>query len=151
MALPTAKELTEYLHAHIPLSAAMQARVMLCDGESAVLHAPLAPNINHRNTVFGGSASSLALLAGWTLLHARLTDAGIRARLVIQEHTMHFRRPLEEAFTARCDLPGAGAWERFLGGYERKGAGRITLKAVLRCGNVDAAFFEGEYVALAGR
>ena len=64
---------------------------------------------------------------------------------------MHFRRPLEKAFTAHCELPGDGAWERFMSGYERKGAGRITLKAVLRCGEVDAAFFEGEYVALGAR
>lgn len=151
MAFPTAKELTDYLHAHIPLSRAMKAEVLSCDAESSVLHAPLAPNINHRNTVFGGSASALALLAGWTLLHARLVAEDRHARLVIQEHSMYFRRPLESAFTARCEMPGGGAWERFLGGLERKSAGRITLKVVLRCGETDAAFFEGEYVALDGR
>jgi hypothetical protein len=48
-------------------------------------------------------------------------------------------------------MPGGGAWERFLGGLQRKGAGRITLKVILRCEDVDAAFFEGEYVALDGR
>ena len=151
MALPTTRELTDYLHTHIPLSRAMKVEVVSCDGGSVVLRAPLAPNINHRNTVFGGSASALALLAGWTLLHARLAGSGMRVRLVIQEHSMHFRRPLEGAFSAHCELPGGGAWERFLGGYDRKGAGRITLKAVLRCGDVDAAFFEGEYVALDDR
>jgi thioesterase domain-containing protein len=148
MALSSAKELTEYLHAHIPLSRAMKAEVVTCDPEAAVLRAPLAPNINHRNTVFGGSASALALLAGWTLLHARLVAEGHQSRLVIQEHTIHFRRPLEAAFSARCEMPGGGAWERFLGGLQRKGAGRITLKVILRCEDVDAAFFEGEYVAL---
>ncbi|HEY5553143.1 MAG TPA: YiiD C-terminal domain-containing protein [Opitutaceae bacterium] len=151
MAFPTAKELTDYLHTHIPLSRAMKTEVVSCDTASAVLSAPLAPNINHRNTVFGGSASALALLAGWTLLHARLVAEGRHARLVIQEHSMHFRRPLEAAFTARCEMPGGGAWERFLGGLDRKGSGRITLKVVLRCGDTDAAFFEGEYVALDGR
>ena len=151
MALPTAKELTEYLHAHIPLSKAMKAEVVRCDGQVAELSAPLAPNINHRNTVFGGSAASLALLAGWTLLHARLVAEGRHPRLVIQENSMHYRRPLESAFTATCELPGDGAWERFLGGLERKGSGRITLKAVLRCDGEDAAYFEGEYVALGER
>jgi thioesterase domain-containing protein len=151
MAFPTAKELTAYLHTHIPLSAAMKAEVVSCDAGSAVIHAPLAPNINHRNTVFGGSASALALLAGWTLLHARLVSEGRRSRLVIQEHSIHFRRPLEAAFTAHCEMPGGGAWDRFLGGLERKSAGRITLKVVLRSGDTDAAFFEGEYVALDNR
>jgi thioesterase domain-containing protein len=148
MAFPTAKELTDYLHAHIPLSAAMKAEVLSCNADSAELRAPLAPNINHRNTVFGGSASALALLAGWTLLHARLVAEGRHARLVIQEHSMHFRRPLESAFTAHCAMPAGGAWERFIAGLDRKGSGRITLKAVLRSGDTDAAFFEGEYVAL---
>jgi len=151
MALPTEKELTDYLHGNIPLSRAMKAEVVSCDGESAVLLAPLAPNINHRNTVFGGSAAALALLAGWTLIHARLTAEGRESRLVIQENTMHFRRPISAAFTARCDMPAGDAWERFIDGLERKGAGRITLKVVLRSGDTDAAFFEGEYVALGNR
>ena len=78
----------------------MKAEVVSCDECAAVLHAPLAPNINHRNTVFGGSAASLALLSGWTLLHARLVAGGQHPRLVIQENSMHYWRPLESAFTA---------------------------------------------------
>lgn len=151
MSLPTKEELTEYLRTSIPLSRAMEVEVVSCDGESAVLRAPLAPNINHRNTAFGGSVASLALLSGWTLIHARLTAEGRESRLVIQENSMHYRRPIDGEFTARCELPSAVAWQRFIDGLERKGAGRITLKAVLRCGDVDAAFFEGEYVALGDR
>jgi thioesterase domain-containing protein len=81
-------ELEQYLHKHIPLSKAMGVVVVSANAETAVLQASLAPNINHRETVFGGSASALAILAVWSLLHTRLRGSGIEARLVIQRNTM---------------------------------------------------------------
>ena len=57
------KSLENYLHEHIPLSKAMGVTVRSVSGEAVTLAAPLAPNINHRETVFGGSASALAILA----------------------------------------------------------------------------------------
>lgn len=148
MPVPTERELTEYLHGKIPLSRVMRVEVVRCDGNSVALMAPLGPNINHCNTVFGGSATALALLSGWTLLHARLLAEGSRGHLVIQEHSMRFRSPISGAFTALCELPPRDAWERFIHSFKRKGAGRLKLNAVLRCDDVDAAFFEGEYVAM---
>ena len=50
--------LEQYLHAHIPLSAAMGVSVVQVADEAITLSAPLEPNINHRDTVFGGSASA---------------------------------------------------------------------------------------------
>ena len=59
----TLQRIQDYLHEHIPLSKAMGATVLKVDLSGVVLSAPLEPNINHRETVFGGSASSLAILA----------------------------------------------------------------------------------------
>ncbi|MFB3040360.1 MAG: YiiD C-terminal domain-containing protein, partial [Candidatus Poribacteria bacterium] len=64
--------LEEYLHEHIPLSKAIGVKVVEADSAGVTLSAPLAPNINHRETVFGGSASAVAILAAWTLLYVRL-------------------------------------------------------------------------------
>ena len=50
-------EVEQYLHRHIPLSAAMGIRVRLATPHRVELWAPLAPNINHQSTVFGGSAA----------------------------------------------------------------------------------------------
>ena len=47
----------------MPLSQAMQVTVVEASFQQVVLTAPLAPNINHRETVFGGSASAVAILA----------------------------------------------------------------------------------------
>lgn len=77
----TPSDLEAYLHSHIPLSAAMQVHVDEVTGEHVRLSAPLAPNINHRETVFGGSASALSILSARSLLHVRLTGARVTARL----------------------------------------------------------------------
>jgi len=54
----TGLELESYLHAHIPLTRAMQVSVVSVEPDSVLLSAPLAPNTNHRDTVFGGSAAA---------------------------------------------------------------------------------------------
>jgi len=56
------------LHAEIPLSQAMQVRVLRFDRNGLVLGAALAPNLNHKKTAFGGSLNSLATLACWGLV-----------------------------------------------------------------------------------
>ena len=74
------KRVERYLHQYIPLSAAMGVQVRTATVEHVKLAAPLAPNVNHTETVFGGSAAALATLSAWTLLHLRLEDAGLDAQ-----------------------------------------------------------------------
>lgn len=57
-------------------------------------------SINHRDTVFGGSASAVAILSAWALLHTRLAGAGIASRLVIQRNSMSYELPIDGSFTA---------------------------------------------------
>ena len=94
-------ELEQYLHEHIPLSRAMQVSVLSVQADGVTLRAPLAPNINHQDTLFGGSASAIAILAGWSLLHTRLAVLGLSGRLVIQRNTMNYELPIAGSFTAR--------------------------------------------------
>ena len=105
-----AAELAQYFRDHIPLSSAMGVSVLEVAEDSVTLQAPLAPNINHRHTVFGGSASALAILAGWALLHVRLRAEGIADRLVIQRNVMEYEHPIPGAFTARAALEHPDRW-----------------------------------------
>src|SRR6201999_2722323 len=91
-------EVEAYLHAPIPLSADMGVRVVSCDAFGVTLVAPLAPNINHRATVFGGSASAAAILSAWTWLHWSMRQAGHSSRLVIQRNTMEYLTPIAGEF-----------------------------------------------------
>ena len=146
---PAARAVERYLHIHIPLTAAMQATVLSLDDAGVRLAAPLAPNINHRHTVFGGSAAALAILSAWTLIHTRLRDAGQVARIVIQRSHMDYLLPLHGAFEAFCPAPPEERWARFMTALERRGRGRIVLHAELYGENELAGRFEGTYVALA--
>lgn len=151
--LPSPQALEAYLHEHIPITRAMQVSVAAIAPDHARLSAPLAPNINHRDTVFGGSAAAIATLAAWTLLHARLEAAGLPRRLVIQRNSMEFLAPIPGDFSATARLADPGAWERFEQMLRRKGRARISTVATLHCGGVDVGRFEGEFVAVttAGR
>lgn len=144
----TPDDLQNYLHAHIPLSAAMQVRVDAATAEQVVLWAPLAPNINHRETVFGGSASALAILSAWSLLHLRLVRADCHARLVIQRNTTRYERAIAGDFTACAASPDAAAWEGFLRLLARRGRARIAVASQLQWRGQAAGHFEGEFVAL---
>ena len=61
----------------------MQVAVVSAAADAVTLSAPLAPNINHRSTAFGGSVSTLAILSAWSLVNLRLRAEGLRSRLVI--------------------------------------------------------------------
>jgi thioesterase domain-containing protein len=145
----TAAELQAYLHGHIPLSAAMQVAVDEAAPDRVRLRAPLAPNINHRETVFGGSASAVAILAAWSLLHLRLRAAGLSSRLVIQRNTMDYALPILGEFTATSALSAPDAWPRFLRTLARMGRARAEVHAVLESGGQVVGHLTGEFVALA--
>ncbi|ACP26113.1 thioesterase domain protein [Sinorhizobium fredii NGR234] len=144
----TPSELQAYLHAHIPLSAAMQVEVAAVEWEHVLLRAPLAPNINHRETVFGGSASALSILAAWSLLHVRLRLSGVASRLVIQSNRMEYLLPIDGSFSARSSLEHADQWPGFMRLLERRGRARLTVTAELMAEGEVAGLFSGEFVAL---
>lgn len=144
----TGAELEAYLHGHIPLSAAMQVSVDAVDAQGVTLRAPLAPNINHRETVFGGSASAVAILAAWSLLHTRMLADGIAARLVIQSNTMDYALPILGEFTARSSLEQPEQWSRFTRTLARMGRARTRVAAVLESDGQMVGRLTGEFVAL---
>ncbi len=83
--------LQRYLYAQMPLSKAMGVRVLEANAALVRLSAPLAPNLNHRQTFFGGSAAALATLAAWALAHQKLlAEEGLDAHLVIQRSSMEY-------------------------------------------------------------
>ncbi|MCW0235716.1 MAG: thioesterase domain-containing protein [Ferrovibrio sp.] len=147
MTIDSARDLETYLHAHIPLSAAMQVSVVSVSAEAVTLAAPLAPNINHRSTAFGGSVSTLAILSAWSLVNLRLNAEGLRSRLVIQSNRMDYDAPIESDFTATATLADPAAWPLFTRMLQRKGRARVVAQSLVRCGDVVGGRFEGEFVA----
>jgi len=142
------QDLERYLHEQIPLSAAMQVAVLAATPEQVRLAAPLAPNINHRRTVFGGSAAAVATLAAWGLLHLRLSADGFAGRLVIRRSEMDFEQAIAGDFEAEARAPDDGRWERFRSAVARGRSARIEMHATLTFAGAQAGAFAGEFVAL---
>ena len=119
-----------------------------CSHELVVLSAPLAANVNHRATVFGGSASAVAILAGWTWLHLVLNEAGFVCRLVIQRNEMEYLQPIDGDFTARCAAVSTARLAKLIDTLRRRGKARLRLKADLLVGEQVVGRFAGDYVAV---
>jgi thioesterase domain-containing protein len=136
------------LHERIPLSRAMGVTVLHVDPERVVLQAPLAPNVNHSGTVFGGSAAAVAVLAAWTLVEARLQAAGQPGRIVIRRSAMDFEQPITADFTATASAPDATAWQKLLSTLRRGRMGRIVVHSVLDCAGARVGELEGEFAVI---
>lgn len=143
------EHLQHVLHHDIPLTAHMQLQVLDWQEQAVRLRLPLAANVNHKNTLFGGSLYSGAVLAGWSWLYLSLRDAGIEGgHIVIQEGQITYPLPVHGDGIAHCEAPDAALWARFLTTYRRRGRARITLQTRITGVDSDetAVQFSGQYV-----
>jgi len=140
--------LQEYFHDHIPLSKAMAVKVETASPQLVRLAAPLAPNTNHHGTVFGGSASAVAVLSAWGLLHVAMVDANIQADLVVQKSSMSYELPITGEFTAESTAPVPEKWQRFLTMLLKYKRARISIQSILNCDGRKVGEFEGDFVAI---
>jgi thioesterase domain-containing protein len=125
----------------------MEVEVVEATDNGVTLAAPLAPNINHRETVFGGSASAVAILSAWTLMYLRLKNEQLNTRIVIQRNTMAYERPITGTFAASATISDTTAWCRFVETLKRKGRGRFTVRSILYLRAEKVGEFEGDFVA----
>ncbi|MEM7726476.1 MAG: YiiD C-terminal domain-containing protein [Cyanobacteria bacterium P01_A01_bin.45] len=145
---PTPLEAENYLHQNIPLSKYMKVSVKQLDKEGVSLQAPLETNINHRSTAFGGSISAIAILSGWTLVHANLRKISLSPRIVIQRNCIEYLQPIDDEFYAFCPFPSAQKWQKFINMLQKKSKSRIELQADILANGHKVGSFTGVYVAL---
>src|SRR6267142_410222 len=84
--------LERYMLDTIPQVGEMQVKVAAFDATGLTLTAPLAPNINHEQTAFGGSMTSLCTLACWGLVWLQLEDTS-DLHIVVSEAHMRYLKP----------------------------------------------------------
>jgi thioesterase domain-containing protein len=132
----------------IPLSRAIGIAVASWDGRTVRLAVPLAPNVNHQATAFGGSLSAAATLAGWSALWLLLDAHGLEHQVVIQDASIEYRHPVTADFTVECTLPEAAVVERFLATLRERGRARLELAATVSSPDRELVTFRGRYVAL---
>jgi thioesterase domain-containing protein len=142
----TPEFINHYLAEHIPISQALGVRVLMFDGPSIRVSAPLAANLNHRNTAFGGSLATLGILAGWILINFNLRDLGLHCRVVIQKSEMDFLASVDADFEAVARKPEL--WETFIKTLQRRGKARLELSSEIMLKDKIVATHQGLYVAV---
>ncbi len=138
---------TEFLHSNIPLTAAMQLRVVRGDGLAIELAAPLGPNRNHQESAFGGSLATLAIVSGWALLHQGLQREGLKARIVVQKSECEFLEPAAAEFFAESRVQEE-QWLPFLAALRKGKRARIAVQGLLRCAGRDVVRHGSSFVAI---
>jgi thioesterase domain-containing protein len=145
----TAADLEAVLHHDIPLTREMGIQVLGWQNHQLRLRLPLAPNINHKSTLFGGSLYCGAVLAGWGWLYLRLKEAGIDdGHIVIQDGQISYPLPVRRDGVAVCEGTDEASWEKFIKLYQRRGRARLTLNTRIMAEGAEetAVEFVGQFV-----
>lgn len=142
-------ELGNFLHLKIPLTQAMSIRVIETGPHRLVLEAPLAPNINHLGTVFGGALHTLPTLACYATLWTLLREGGLDGHVVVKQSHAHYRQPVRDTFRATCQRPPAKLITEFMDNLRRHKKARMELQSVVDgTDGKPAVEFTGTFVAL---
>jgi thioesterase domain-containing protein len=143
--LPRLHEAEQFLHDQIPLTRAMNLRVV-ANGSSFAIEAPVAVNHNHLQTAFGGSINSVATLAGYAFLWMQLRE--VAAHVVVRESSIRFRRPVRETIRAVCIAPDPLMLVAFNEAVAAKANAPIELRVVVEEHGAIAAEFAGTFVGM---
>lgn len=131
-------------HDLIPISGHMGIRVRSWADDRLVLTAPLAPNVNHQASAFGGSLFSIAALAGWGLIQLKLARLERPSNTVIANTDVGFKRPVFGEIECVCELPES--WEATEEALLENGRVSLILKPQIETGGEIAMTLSGRYV-----
>lgn len=138
-------ELQRRWEMQIPISDKMGIRINQYTGYQFECSAQLNPNLNPRNSMFAGSAFTLATLTGWGMAWLLMKERGLSADIVLADSDIRFRHPVETLPVAKTSLDGIS------GDLDRLGKGwkaRIIINVIIYSGTTAAVSFTGTYLLL---
>ncbi|MFC1236761.1 YiiD C-terminal domain-containing protein [Vibrio sp. F74] len=138
-------ELQERWEQQIPISDKMGIKITQYTGYQFECSAQLNPNLNPRNSMFAGSAFTLATLTGWGMTWLLMKERGLKADIVLADSKVRYRHPVEETPIATTSLDGiSGDLDRFENGRKA----RVVISVTIYSGNAAAVEFVGTYMLL---
>lgn len=144
----TKEEAQNYLNTNIPITRRMGIEVETLTTNEVKLKAPIALNINHHQSAFGGSVDSLFLTAGWSYVRLIVNHIEPLPLIVGSKANTTFKRPITQDFAASLVIPSKREVRKFLKEYERNGKASITLEATIKDDGKTYAIFKGKYVVI---
>jgi thioesterase domain-containing protein len=142
------EELQALLYKEIPITQHFHLSVGAYTQRLLRLDAPLAENVNHSGTAFGGSLSSMLTLAGWSMVWFLLQEYHLQGEIIIQDSSCKYMHPVKRDFSAYCYRPTSLELDRFDKMLRTRGRGRLELKAEIVDGEQLAVSFIGRYVVM---
>lgn len=132
----------------IPLLQSMAVQFTAFDDDGLRIDMPLAPNINDKQTGFGGSIAALATAAGWAAITLLLQSRNSQYDVMVVESHMRYLAPATEDFYAlACVTRSAkSAFHRTL---DLQPYGRITLPVMVEQNGQQIATYTGTYKVVA--
>jgi len=140
----TIESLQHAYHTLIPISQHMGIQVVSYDGSCLRVTAPLANNINHQQSAFGGSLFSLVALAGWGILQLKTTELELDCNTVIAGGEVGYHLPVFAELVCECRLPDDYA--AFASRLTDTGKASILLDTGIVLDGASAMTFSGKYV-----
>lgn len=153
----TSEKLKRFFIEHLPITQFMGLEVESYNGETLILTAPLEPNINDKQTAFGGSLYNTAVMACWGMIYLKTQEKNIICSQVVSEGGMKYIGPVDGRIRAICHAPSVEQLADFLDMFEREGRAKIALEAAVyndtSMMKIDpetkpSALFKGQYVIL---
>ncbi|WP_419810749.1 YiiD C-terminal domain-containing protein [Bacterioplanoides sp.] len=146
--------LKDFFVEHLPITQFMGLEVDSYDGEQLILQAPLEPNINDKQTAFGGSLYNAAVMACWGLVYLKTQEKGIQCNQVVTGGEVKYKAPVAGTIRAIAQAPDAAEFDRFFADYAETGKARISLDAIITTdgqpGSKIAVTFSGNYAIISG-
>ncbi len=93
-----------YIRDAIPLSEAMDFKILELSDRHIQVRAPLEANINVHGTGFAGSIYAAGALSAWALAYYILQKAELDAKLVLSKANIRYRRPVTKDIECRARI-----------------------------------------------
>ena len=124
----------------IPLSKAMDMRIVDFADNTLTCCASLAPNFNVHGNAFAGSLYAVQALTGWGMMHLQLQLHELDASIVIANGQIDYAKPVAEEIVVSCSFAGQ---EAAMDNLQKSGKGRfqLTSKVQLSDGSSAGSFF----------
>ncbi|EJX7571242.1 YiiD C-terminal domain-containing protein [Vibrio cholerae] len=138
-------ELQDRWGKHIPISDKMGIKIQQYTGYQFQCCAQLNPNLNPHNTLFSGSAFTLATLTGWGMAWLLMRERDLQGDIVLVDSHIRYRHPVVQNPVASTSLDGiSGDLDRLESGRKA----RIVVRVIISSGEVEAIEFIGTYMLI---
>ncbi len=142
------QEAQQYIETNIPITKAMGMSINVLNRNEVRVGLPLARNLNHHGSAFGGSIESLFFVTGWAFIQLLTENMTPEPLIVGRRGRVSFTGAIRKDFEARLHIPSEEVTDVFLQELKNKGKARITARSFIEMDGKICAEFEGDFVVL---